>query len=105
MEQHPYTLNDRYRGIHGSRQVVLVNPADLTAPGLAGGGRVDLVSVWEDGVERRAEGFQVVPYPASPGSAAAYYPETQVLVPLDSVADIRNQPTSKGILVRLEPVR
>ena len=101
----PYTLDDRYRGIHGSRQVVMVNPEDLTALGLAEGDRVDLVSVWEGGVERRAEGFQVVPYPASRGSAAAYYPETQVLVPLESVADISNQPTSKGVLVRLDPAR
>ncbi|MFJ9202723.1 hypothetical protein [Streptomyces flaveolus] len=51
--------------------------------------------------ERRAEDFEVVPYPAARGSAAAYYPETNVLVPLDSVADISNQPTSKGIVVRL----
>ncbi|AJP00252.1 hypothetical protein TU94_00475 [Streptomyces cyaneogriseus subsp. noncyanogenus] len=99
----PYTDNDRYRGIHGSRHVVLVNPADLTDLGLAQGDRVDLVSVWADGSERRAENFEVVPYPAAKGSAAAYYPETNVLVPLDSVADISNQPTSKGIVVRLEP--
>ncbi|MGC0379621.1 FdhF/YdeP family oxidoreductase [Streptomyces sp. SAI-229] len=99
----PYTDNDRYRGIHGSRHVVLVNPADLTELGLAQGDRVDLVSVWADGSERRAENFEVVPYPAAKGSAAAYYPETNVLVPLDSVADISNQPTSKGIVVRLEP--
>ncbi|NED16431.1 FdhF/YdeP family oxidoreductase [Streptomyces sp. SID9124] len=99
----PYTDNDRYRGIHGSRQVVLVNPADLSELGLAQGDRVDLVSVWEDGTERRVENFQVVPYPAAKGSAAAYYPETNVLVPLDSVADMSNQPTSKGIVVRLEP--
>ncbi|SEE45438.1 oxidoreductase alpha (molybdopterin) subunit [Streptomyces sp. 2131.1] len=99
----PYTDNDRYRGIHGSRQVVLVNPADLPELGLAPGDRVDLVSVWEDGTERRVENFQVVPYPAAKGSAAAYYPETNVLVPLDSVADMSNQPTSKGIVVRLEP--
>ncbi|MET9579549.1 FdhF/YdeP family oxidoreductase [Streptomyces massasporeus] len=99
----PYTDNDRYRGIHGSRHVVLVNPADLTELGLARGDRVDLVSVWGDGTERRAENFEVVPYPAAKGSAAAYYPETNVLVPLDSVADISNQPTSKGIVVRLEP--
>lgn len=46
----------------------------------------------------------MVPYPTARGSAAAYYPETQVLVPLDSVADISNQPTSKGIVVRLERV-
>ncbi|MEU9596508.1 FdhF/YdeP family oxidoreductase [Streptomyces sp. NPDC048109] len=99
----PYTNNDRYRGIHGSRRVVLVNPEDLTELGLSEGQGVDVVSVWTDGTERRAEGFQVVPYPTSPGCAAAYYPETQVLVPLDSVADISNQPTSKGLVVRLEP--
>ncbi|MEU6367990.1 FdhF/YdeP family oxidoreductase [Streptomyces sp. NPDC046931] len=99
----PYTLDDRYRGIHGSRRVVLVNPADLAELGLAEGEHVDLVSVWTDGAERRAEDFEVVPYPTARGSAAAYYPETQVLVPLDSVAEISNQPTSKGIVVRLEP--
>ncbi|MYR43826.1 FdhF/YdeP family oxidoreductase [Streptomyces sp. SID5910] len=99
----PYTPNDRYRGIHGNRRVVMVSPADLSALGLAEGQHVDLVGVWTDGTERRAEDFEVVPYPAARGSAAAYYPETQVLVPLDSVADISNQPTSKGIVVRLEP--
>jgi molybdopterin-dependent oxidoreductase alpha subunit len=99
----PYTPHDRYRGIHGSRRVVLVNPRDLTALGLAGGQRVDLVGVWTDRTERRAEDFEVVPYPTAPGSAAAYYPETQVLVPLDSVAEVSNQPTSKSIVVRLEP--
>lgn len=98
----PYSLDDRYRGIHGSRRVVLVNPDDLAELGLTGRQRVDLVSVWHD-TERRAEGFEVVPYPAARGSAAAYYPETQVLVPLDSVASHSNQPTSKGVLVRLEP--
>ncbi|MEU0849965.1 FdhF/YdeP family oxidoreductase [Streptomyces flaveolus] len=99
----PYMPDDRYRGIHGNRRVVLVNPADLSALGLAEGQHVDLVGVWTDGTERRAEDFEVVPYPAARGSAAAYYPETNVLVPLDSVADISNQPTSKGIVVRLEP--
>nr|WSS60197.1 FdhF/YdeP family oxidoreductase [Streptomyces sp. NBC_01177] len=98
----PYTANDRYRGIHGSRRVVLVNPEDLAGLGLSAGQQVDLVGVWRDAAERRAEGFEVVAYPTSRGSAAAYYPETQVLVPLDSVADISNQPTSKAVLVRLE---
>ncbi|CAM5604351.1 Formate dehydrogenase OS=Streptomyces fumanus OX=67302 GN=GCM10018772_17510 PE=3 SV=1 [Streptomyces fumanus] len=93
----PYTTNDRYRGIHGSRRVVLVNPGRITDLGLAERQRVDLVSVWSDGTERRAPGFEVVPLPSARGCAAAYYPETNVLVPLDSVADIKsNQPTSKG---------
>ncbi|MET7901242.1 FdhF/YdeP family oxidoreductase [Streptomyces sp. NPDC005355] len=99
----PYTDNDRYRGIHGRRKVVLVNPTDLTELGLEKGQFVDLVGVWTDDVERRAEDFEVVPYPTTRGCAATYYPETNVLVPLDSVAEISNQPTSKGIVVRLEP--
>ncbi|MGW4973795.1 FdhF/YdeP family oxidoreductase [Streptomyces albidoflavus] len=99
----PYAMNDRYRGIHNARRVVLVNPADLAALGLADRDLVDLIGVWEDGRERRAPAFRVVSYPTSPGSAAAYYPETNVLVPLDSVADISNCPTSKGVVVRLEP--
>ncbi|MGO4429084.1 hypothetical protein AB4Z54_62730, partial [Streptomyces sp. MCAF7] len=73
--------------------------ADL---GFDDGSLVDLVSVWTDGSERRADGFRVVAYPTPRGSAAAYYPETNVLVPLDSVADISNTPTSKSVIVRLE---
>ncbi|PAZ12519.1 hypothetical protein CLM62_29250 [Streptomyces sp. SA15] len=99
----PYAMNDRYRGIHNGRRVVMVNPEDIASLGLADLQTVDLVSVWHDGTERRAEDFRVVPYPTSRGSAAAYYPETNVLVPLDSVADVSNCPTSKGIVVRLEP--
>ncbi len=99
----PYAANDRYRGIHHARRVVMVNPDDLAERGIADGDVVDIVSIWADGTERRAEKFVAVGYPASRGSAAAYYPETNVLVPLDSVADISNTPTSKGIIVRLEP--
>jgi molybdopterin-dependent oxidoreductase alpha subunit len=99
----PYALDDRYRGIHGARRIVMVNPEDLADLGLADGAKVDVVSVWTDGTERRADGFTIVSYPTARGSAAAYYPETNVLVPLDSVADVSNTPTSKGIIVRLEP--
>ncbi|WP_410869789.1 FdhF/YdeP family oxidoreductase [Nocardia sp. A7] len=100
----PYAADDRYRGIHNARRVVMVNPDDLAERGIADGDVVDIVSIWHDGTERRAANFVAVGYPASRGSAAAYYPETNVLVPLDSVADISNTPTSKGIIVRLEPV-
>ncbi|MCK1799006.1 FdhF/YdeP family oxidoreductase [Streptomyces sp. XM4193] len=99
----PYANNDRYRGIHGSRRVVLVSAHDIAELGLTENQLVDLVGVWDGGEERRAEDFRVVPYPTSRGCAAAYYPETQVLVPLGSVADISNQPTSKSLVVRLEP--
>ncbi len=100
----PYAMDDRYRGIHDARRVVMVNPDDVAELGLADRQLVDIVSVWHDGIERRAPGFRVVAYPAARGSAAAYYPETNVLVPLDSVAEGSNTPTSKGVIVRLEPV-
>lgn len=101
-----YGLDDRYRGISGGRRVVLVNPADIANLGLAAGDRVDLVSEFTgtDGVlqERRAEGFLVVAYPTPVGNAAAYYPETNPLVPLDHVAERSNTPASKAIVIRLE---
>ena len=98
-----YGMDDRYRGIKGGRRVVFVNPDDLAAVGLHDGDTVDLVSEWVDEVERRAEAFRVVAYPTARGCAAAYFPETNVLVPLDSVAETSNTPTSKSIVVRLEP--
>jgi anaerobic selenocysteine-containing dehydrogenase len=96
-----YGLNDRYRGVHGGRRVVLVSPDDLASLGFSNGDVVDLVSVWSDG-ERRAPEFRIVEYPTPAGCAAAYFPETNVLIPLDSVADVSNTPTSKSIVVRLE---
>ena len=98
-----YGLDDRYRGITGGRRVVLVNPADAAELSLTEGEYVDLVSEWRDGVERRAEHFRVVHYPVARGGAAAYYPETNVLIPLDSTADISNTPTSKAVVIRFEP--
>jgi hypothetical protein len=65
---------------------------------------VDMVSEWRDGVERRATGFRVVGYPSARGCAAAYFPEANVLVPLDSTAAGSNTPTSKSVVIRLEPV-
>ncbi|MGH3239786.1 MAG: FdhF/YdeP family oxidoreductase [Spirillospora sp.] len=97
-----YGLDDRYRGIKAGRRVVFVNPSDLSALGLDDGAMVDLVSEWSDGVERRAPSFRVVSYPTARGCAAAYFPETNVLVPLDSTAEVSNTPTSKSIIVRLE---
>ncbi|MFD7866128.1 FdhF/YdeP family oxidoreductase [Streptomyces sp. NPDC059783] len=97
-----YGLDDRYRGIKGGRRVVLVHPDDATALGLADGAYTDLVSEWKDGSERRAPGFRVVHYPTARGCAAAYYPETNVLVPLDSTADTSNTPASKSVVVRFE---
>ncbi|MDE3721854.1 FdhF/YdeP family oxidoreductase [Nocardiopsis sp. N85] len=98
-----YGLDDRYRGITDGRRVVLVNPDDAADLGLADGAHVDLVGEWPDGRERRAPHFRVVHYPTARGCAASYFPETNVLVPLDSTAEVSNTPTSKSVLIRFEP--
>jgi molybdopterin-dependent oxidoreductase alpha subunit len=97
-----YGLNDRYRGVKGGRRVVLVHPDDLEERGFRDGDHVDLVSEWDDG-ERRAERFRATSYPTARGCAAAYFPEANSLVPLDSTAEGSNTPTSKSIVIRLEP--
>ncbi|MFJ4598521.1 FdhF/YdeP family oxidoreductase [Streptomyces griseoluteus] len=97
-----YGLDDRYRGITDGRRVVLVHPEDARELGVGDGSYVDLVGEWSDGVERRAPGFRVVHYPTARGCAASYYPETNVLVPLDATADTSNTPASKSVVIRLE---
>jgi formate dehydrogenase major subunit len=97
-----YGLSDRYRGIEGGRKVIFVNPADIADLGLANGEIVDIVTHWPgDDHQRRAESFRVVGYETPRGCAAAYYPETNPLVPLDSTALGSNTPTSKSIVVAL----
>ena len=101
-----YGHDDRYRGIKGNRHVVMVSPADLSALGLHDGQRVDIVSEFEgeNGLEeRRVRGFEIVAYDTPQGNAAAYYPETNPLVPLGSVAKESNTPVSKAVVIRLEP--
>jgi anaerobic selenocysteine-containing dehydrogenase len=97
-----YGHNDRYRGIHGGRNVVLVNPLDAGALGFADGDRVDLVSEWTDDRERRLADLRLVTYPIARDCCATYFPEANVLVPLESVAEGSNTPTSKSVVVRLE---
>ncbi|MFE3291035.1 FdhF/YdeP family oxidoreductase [Rhodococcus sp. NPDC059234] len=103
-----YGLDDRYRGVKGGRRVIFVSAADLAEQGLTDGAAVDIVSEWTgaDGSleERRVTDFRVVEYDTPRGNAAAYYPETNPLVPLDHVAAKSNTPVSKAVVVRLEPV-
>ena len=100
-----YGLDDRYRGISNARRVVLVHPDDIAEFGFTDGDLVDIVSEYSDGVQRRVTGFRVVGYATPRGNAAAYYPETNPLVPLDHVAERSNTPVSKAVVIRLEPHR
>ncbi|UZG60016.1 FdhF/YdeP family oxidoreductase [Rhodococcus opacus] len=101
-----YGLDDRYRGVKGGRRVLFIAAEDIAALGYVDGDRVDLISEWEapDGTvqERRADDFRLVPYPTPRGNVAAYYPETNPLIPLDHVARKSNTPVSKAITIRLE---
>ncbi|MCU1391980.1 MAG: hypothetical protein JWM34_408 [Ilumatobacteraceae bacterium] len=97
-----YGLDDRYRGIHGGRRVVFANPKDLAELGLADGDTVDLVSTDTSGEVRIAPRFRVVSYEISAGCCAAYFPETNVLVPLHSTGEA-GTPTYKSIPVQLLP--
>jgi molybdopterin-dependent oxidoreductase alpha subunit len=96
-----YGLDDRYRGISNGRRVVLLNPDDITAQGFSEGDAVDLVSHFR-GVQRRAQNFRIVSYAIPRGCAATYFPETNVLVPIDSVAAGSRTPTSKSVIITLE---
>ncbi|WP_321877292.1 FdhF/YdeP family oxidoreductase [Paraburkholderia bannensis] len=96
-----YALDDRYRGVFGQRRVVFINPADIAMLGFKNGDWVDMTTVWDDGIERRADHFRLVEYDIPRGCIGAYYPETNPLVPLKSVGDVCNTPTSKSIPVLL----
>jgi len=95
-----YGMDDRYRGIHGERRVIFMNPADIAAGGFQAGDKVDLFSYYE-GVERVARLFVIVPYDIPVRCTATYYPETNVLVPIGSVAEKSNTPTSKMVLIKI----
>jgi molybdopterin-dependent oxidoreductase alpha subunit len=97
-----YDTNDRYRGISGSRRVILMNEADIAGRGLKQGEVVDITSHFE-GETRRAESFIVVRYPIPKTCAATYFPEANPLVPINSVAEKSNCPTSKLVKITVAP--
>jgi molybdopterin-dependent oxidoreductase alpha subunit len=97
-----YGLNDRYRGIYNGRRVVFMNPEDVKDAGLQQGQFVDLTSCYRD-EERIARHFMVAPFNIPRGCTATYFPEANVLVPINSTADRSNTPTSKSVVIRVRP--
>jgi molybdopterin-dependent oxidoreductase alpha subunit len=96
-----YGLDDRYRGIYNERRVILMNEKDIERQGLKAGDIVDLYNN-HGGVERVAHKFIVVQYNIPEQCTATYFPETNVLVPIDSVAEKSNTPTSKFVVLTLK---
>ncbi len=97
-----YGLNDRYRGISNERRVIFMNEEDMNDRGLISGERVDLYN-YHGGQERVARNFIIIPFSIPKGCSATYFPEANVLVPIDSVAKKSNTPTSKMVVIKIKP--
>jgi molybdopterin-dependent oxidoreductase alpha subunit len=96
-----YGYHDRFRGIKGTRDVLLMHEADIAAAGLAEGQIVALESDADDGVHRRRDGLIVTPYDIPRGCLGAYYPEANVLMPLEHHAEESHVPAAKSVPVRI----
>ena len=96
-----YSQNDRYRGIHGDRMVLLMNRDDMTARGLVQGDRIALETISRDGLPRRVDGLTVIAYSLPQGAVAGYYPELNPLLPLDHFDPVSGTPAAKSIPVRV----
>jgi molybdopterin-dependent oxidoreductase alpha subunit len=98
-----YSLDDRFRGIYGTRMVLLMNAADIARLGLAEGQTVSAVTAADDGEHREVLGFRVTTFDIPPGCVAGYFPECNPLVPLAHHAEGSKVPASKSIPVRVRP--
>ena len=94
-----YGYDDRFRGIHGTRMVVLMNRDDMERLGLHEGVLATLATSSKDGVKREMSGFRVTPYNIPTGCVATYYPEANVLVPVWHYAEGSKVPAAKSVPV------
>jgi len=99
-----YSMNDRYRGVYGTRTVVFMNKDDMAARGIAPRTLVDIEALSDDAVERRVCGFVALPYDIPQGSIAAYYPETNPLLALAHHDAKSGTPAAKSIPVIVRPM-
>jgi len=98
-----YGMQDRYRGVKFGRRIVLVNAQDLNEQGLSSGQMVNITSHW-NGVTREAQNFRTVAFDIARGTVCTYFPEANVLVPIDQKAYRSKTPASKGVIVSLAAV-
>jgi molybdopterin-dependent oxidoreductase alpha subunit len=96
-----YSLSDRYRGVFNQRRVLFLNEAEMKRRDLGAGDLVDLETIVTDGIERKIEGFKIVPYRLPDGCCGAYYPEANPLVPLYARDPQSRTPSYKAIPIRL----
>ena len=96
-----YGYDDRFRGIHGTRDVLLLNPNDMAKYNISNGQEVGLATVSNDGVDRSLGGLRAVAYNIPEGSCGGYYPECNVLIPVYQHAQGSKVPAAKSVPVRL----
>ncbi|EKM98652.1 oxidoreductase alpha (molybdopterin) subunit [Acidocella sp. MX-AZ02] len=96
-----YGYNDRFRGIKGTRMVVLLNRDDMIRLGIDEGDMLMLETVWDDGIEHKMSRFRATGYDILPGCCASYYPEANALMPLSHYAARSFTPAAKSIPIRV----
>jgi len=96
-----YGYHDRFRGVKGTRDVLFIHPGDMAAAGVSEGQIVALESDAGDGRLRRREGLIVTPYDIPRGCLGAYYPEANVLMPVEHHAEQSHVPAAKSVPVRI----
>jgi molybdopterin-dependent oxidoreductase alpha subunit len=100
-----YGMNDRYRGIINARNILFINKKDALKQGFENNQEVDITSIWPDNRQRTVSNFRLCFYDIPQGNLAAYYPETNPLIPLDSVGERSFTPTSKSVAVILNKAK
>ncbi|WP_460481008.1 FdhF/YdeP family oxidoreductase [Comamonas humi] len=95
-----YGMDDRYRGVFGRRDVLFMSPEDMAVHGIEHGDLVEIETVSQNR-SLRLGGITAIEYDIAPGSVAAYYPEANVLVPLDYIDEESGTPSYKSIPVRV----
>jgi len=95
-----YALDDRYRGVFGRRDILFMSDADLDKRGLEHGDLVDIETMVA-GSSLRLENMTVIAYNIAPGSVGAYYPEANILIPLDYIDKQSGTPSYKSVPVRV----
>ncbi len=100
-----YGMNDRYRGIINARNILFINKKDALKQGFENNQEVDITSIWPDNQQRKVSNFRLCFYDIPQGNLAAYYPETNPLIPLDSVGERSFTPTSKSVAVILNKAK
>jgi len=96
-----YGYSDRFRGIEGTRDVLLLNEDDMARMGIKEGDLVGLSTAVDDGVKRELKGLRATRYDMPKGSCGGYYPECNVLIPLWQHAELSHVPAAKSVPVRV----